>query len=93
MYIKDGIAYADSPRRPAHAAGVRPLDNYQLWVLFESGEVRIFDVRPLLESSVFAPLADENLFRAVYLDYGVPTWMDGAIDIDPEWIFAAGRPV
>ena len=30
---------------------------------------------------------DENVFRDVYIDYGIPVWMDGEIDIDPLYLF------
>ncbi|MDR1185641.1 MAG: hypothetical protein LBK67_12730 [Coriobacteriales bacterium] len=37
---------------------------------------------------MFSKLQDPEAFRSVYLDYGVPTWLDGEIDISPETLFA-----
>ncbi len=93
MYIKDGIAYAGEPVRLHTLCGVRPLDGCRLWLRFDGGEVRVFDMTPLLARPAFAPLADPALFNAVYLDYGVPTSADGQIDIDPEWLYADSVPL
>jgi len=38
-------------------------------------------------------LKDEQLFRQVYIDYGVPVWNDGEIDIAPEALYEQGLPV
>jgi hypothetical protein len=42
----------------------------------------------LLSYPAFQPLRDENVFRAVQVDHGVVTWMDGEIDIAPETMYA-----
>ena len=87
MYIKDGIAYAEDPRPILKISGVRPLEDYKLWLRFNTGEAKIFDFKPLLIESGFAPLQDEKLFRQVYIDYGVTCWNDGDIDIAPEYLY------
>ena len=84
MYIINGIAYAGEPVQPLKIVGVRPLEEHRLWVRFSSGETKIFDFKPLLKTPAFAPLADEKIFSAVGIDYGVPVWNDGEIDISPE---------
>lgn len=93
MYIKDGIAYAGEPSMPLKISGVRPLTDYMLWVRFSTGEAKIFDFKPLLNEPAFAPLSDESLFRAVYIDYGVTVWNEGAIDIAPEYLYENGTTV
>ena len=90
MYIKDGIAYAEEATKPITAISVRTLDGYTLWVRFSTGEVKTFDFAPLLDATGFRPLADKALFDGVYVDYGVPTWADGAIDIAPEYLYENG---
>ena len=90
MYINNGIAYADNPKPILKVSGVRPLDNYKMWVRFNTGEAKIFDFTPLLECSAFAPLKDKSVFNAVYIDYGVTVWLDGDIDIAPEYLFENG---
>ena len=62
--------------------------NYKLWLRFNTGEAKIFDFTPLLSAAAFAPLKDEKLFREVYIDYGMPVWNDGNIDIAPETLYA-----
>ena len=93
MYIVDGIAYAGEPRKPVKVSGVRPISNHRLWLRFDTGEVRVFDFKPLLSRPAFAPLADVRLFNDVYIDFGVPVWQNGEIDIDPEWLYADSVPV
>lgn len=93
MYIRDGIAYAGELERPIKVSGVRPLENYRLWVRFNNGQAKIFDFTNELNSPGFAPLADENVFKSVYIDYGVPVWKDGEIDIAPEYLYNHGTEV
>lgn len=90
MYIKDGIAYAGEPEVPLKVSGVRPMRNHHLWVRFNTGEAKIFDFTPLLDKPAFAPLKDEAVFREVYIDFGITMWMDGDIDIAPEYLYQNG---
>lgn len=93
MYIQDGIAYAGEQKQPVRVSGVRPLNGHKLWVRFHTGEAKIFDFTPLLNSPAFAPLTDETVFREVYIDYGVTVWCDGSIDIAPEVLYEKGVSV
>lgn len=92
MYIQNGIAYAGQQPQLLKVCAVKPLPGHRLWARFSTGEARVFDLTPLLEHTAFAPLRDEALFRQVYLDYGCPSWMDGAIDIAPEKLYQDGTP-
>jgi hypothetical protein len=92
MYIVDGIAYAGERTKPLKVSGVRPMADYKLWVRFSNGEVRIADFEPLLKTPAFAPLANMETFRAVYIDYGIPVWMDGDIDIGPDFLYENSVP-
>ena len=93
MYIVNGIAYAGEPAPIIKVSGVRPLDNHKLWVRFNTGEAKIFDFTPLLDTPAFSPLKEESVFRAVYIDYGVAVWKDGEIDIAPETLYQQGISV
>jgi hypothetical protein len=93
MYIVDGIAYAGTPVESLKVVGIRPLEGRRLWVRFSSGETKVFDFTPLLDTPAFAPLTDEKVFFAVGIDYGVPVWNDGAIDISPDMLYHIGIPV
>lgn len=92
MYIINGIAYAGEPTPFLRVCGVRPLEDFRLWVRFNNGEAKIYDFKPLLNSPAFAPLADLDTFKSVYIDYGVTVWNDGEIDIAPEELYEKGIP-
>lgn len=87
MYIIDGIAYAGDQATCIKISGVRPMSGHKLWLRFNTGEAKVFDFAPLLEKPAFAPLADMNVFRGVYIDYGVTVWNNGDIDISPEYLY------
>jgi hypothetical protein len=90
MYISDGIAYAGEKKPPVKVCGVRPMKDFVLWVRFNTGEAKVFDFKPLLDAPAFLPLRDEQLFREVYIDYGVTVWADGDIDISPSYLYEHG---
>ena len=90
MYIKDGIAYAGEPKPALQISGVRPMENHLLWVRFNTGEAKVFDFKPLLDTPAFAPLSDRETFYGVYIDYGITVWNDGEIDISPEYLYENG---
>ena len=92
MFIKDCIAYVGDASPALKICGVRPLADWKLWVRFNTGEAKIFDFKPLLDMPAFAPLKNIDLFNQVYIDYGVPVWNDGDIDIAPEKVYRDGIP-
>lgn len=91
MYILDGIAYAGNRTPELKASGVRPMDNYLLWVRFNNGEAKVFDFKPILEKPAYTPLKNIDMFKSVYIDYGIPVWDDGDIDISPEYLYENGQ--
>lgn len=93
MYVINGIAYAGEQSPMLKVCGVRPLDDHKLWIRFNNGEAKIFDFKPLLSSPAFAPLSDINVFKGVYIDYGVTVWNDGDIDISPETLYQNSIPL
>lgn len=90
--IIDGIAYAGEQKQPIKVCGVRPLEGHRLWVRFTTGEAKVFDFTSLLEKPAFRDLRDQRLFNQVYIDFGVPVWKDGEIDIAPEYLYNNGSP-
>ena len=87
MFIKDGIAYAGEKTPAIKISGIRPMDDYLLWIRFNTGEAKVFDFKPMLNEPAFAPLKDDAVIRGVYIDYGVAVWMDGDIDIAPAYLY------
>ena len=90
MYIVDGIAYAGDRKPVLRVTGVRPLNDFRLWTRFNNGEARVFDFKPLLKMPGYAPLSNIDTFKDVYIDYGVPVWNNGDIDIAPEYLYENG---
>ena len=89
MYIINGIAYSDNDK-PIIITSIRALDNYHLWIRFSTGETKTFDFTPLLNTNAFKSLKDDNLFKSVYVDCGIPVWNNGDIDIAPEYLYQYG---
>lgn len=91
MYIVDDVCYADSPDAEMEITEALPLEGRMLLVTFSTGERRLFDASGLT-GPAFAPLADEAVFRDITLFHGIITWMNGAIDIAPETVYADSLP-
>ena len=84
FYTKRGFDYKTaeyfaSGRRKATA--VKPLPDKSLLVTFYNGEMRFYDMTPLIcPGTAFAFLADEGAFERAYIDEN----HDIAWDIDPQ---------
>ena len=68
------------------ASSVTVLGDYVLRVRFVNGELRDFDMKPLLARKCYRDLSNELLFRSAEVAFGVVQWANGA-DIDPEWLY------
>lgn len=72
---------------------VRVLSRYIVELTFETGEVRVLDLEPLLGGPVFEPLKqDYELFKQVRADAeaGTIVWPNGA-DISPRTLHQRSR--
>ena len=87
MIIRDGMCYPDDPQPMLQIVEADRLGDYRLMVTFNDGEKRIFDGHSLLDGPVFAPLADEKVFNDYALDYETLTWLNGEVDIAPEFVY------
>jgi hypothetical protein len=65
---------------------VKALDNYNLELIFENNEIKIFDMNPYLETGLFRKLKDKNLFNRVKISFDTIEW-PGGIDLDPEILY------
>jgi len=87
VIVKNGMCHADSLAPVLKILHVENRGGYKLDVVFNNGDHRIFDGRRLLSGEVFAPLADEKTFNDFRLDYETITWLNGEIDVAPEFVY------
>jgi len=87
MVVQHGMCYADHRAPVLKIVAVKSRGGYELDVLFNNGDRRVFDGRMLLVGEVFAPLADEKVFNDYRLDYETLTWLDGEVDVAPEFVY------
>ena len=71
---------------------VRPLDDYQLEVKFENGELRIFDMKPYLQRGVFVRLQNRAAFQAARVVAGSVEW-PGEVDLSYDTLYLESRPI
>jgi Protein of unknown function (DUF2442) len=65
---------------------VQPMQDYKLYLEFENGENRVFDMSPYLNKKPFLPLQDKSVFAQASVDFGTVAW-PGNIDISPETLY------
>ena len=61
-------------------------EDYTLDLVFENGEKRIFDMKPLFDKKPFVKLLNSPLFFKASVQYGTVVW-PGNIDIAPETLW------
>ena len=69
---------------------VRPLKEFKLELTFENREVKIFDVKPYLDTGLFKTLSDKNIFKMVKISYDTIEWPNG-VDLDPEVLYEKSK--
>ena len=79
------------PRNP-YVKHVRPLDDYQLEVVFENGERRVFDIKPYLQRGVFVRLQNHATFQAARVAAGSVEW-PGELDLSYDTLYLESQPV
>ena len=62
----------------------------QLW--FENGEVKVFDVKPYLETGIFAELKEPEVFSSVKTFMGSIQWSNG-LDLCPDTLYEEGKSI
>lgn len=71
---------------------VLPTSNYQLILTFANGEVRLFDMKPYLETGIFQELKNNDLFNTVRISFDSVEW-DNEADMDPEILYSDSKPL
>ena len=74
-----------------HVKQVRPLEDYQLELLFENGEQRIFDVKPYLQCGVFVRLQNRAVFQTAHVMAGSVEWLGGP-DLSYDTLYLESQP-
>ena len=69
---------------------VKPLQNYEILITFENDEEKIFDLKPYLNTGLFADLKNESLFKTVHVVLDSLEWNNG-VDICPEVLYNESR--
>lgn len=87
MYIKENIAFAGTTTELLKVVKIKPEKPFRLKITFNNGQVAFFDFNSLLKYECYKPLCDESVFESVSLEHGVPVWLDGEIDISPEYLY------
>ena len=70
---------------------VKATVDYLLYLKFENGEYRVFDMSPYLGKQPFLRLKGSPLFVLARVDYGTVVW-PGNIDIAPETLYQYSVP-
>lgn len=66
--------------------------DYALFLEFENGEKRVFDMRPFMDKKPFVKIRDAHLFAQARVGYGTVVW-PGNIDIAPETLYDRSVPL
>jgi len=69
---------------------VKPLSGYNLELTFENNEVKIFDVKPYLDTGLYKILKDEKIFKMVKVIYVTVEWPNKA-DLDTEVLYEKSK--
>lgn len=65
---------------------VKPKPDYSLILTFNNGEVKVFDMKPYLETGIFCELKNLELFNTVKPMMGSIMWINGQ-DLCPDTLY------
>ena len=74
------------------AIDVKPIEDYRLKIIFDNGEIKIFDVKPYLNFIQFEKLKDKKVFNTVKIAGLSIEWSNGA-DICPDELYNNSEPI
>ena len=73
------------------AVSVSAEGDYLLRVAFDSGEIKLFDVKPYMKGAWYGQLLDKNYFCRVKTDGFTVVWPDGQ-DLCPDELYELSVP-
>ena len=68
------------------AVDVKPLEGYKLFVVFDNGEQKIYDAKPLIRGDWFGQLEDIKVFNTVHVA-GLSVEWAGGQDVCPDDLY------
>ncbi len=71
---------------------VQAQQDFTLYLQFENGEQRYFNMAPYIDQKPWARLKSDKTFLAAFIENGTVAW-PGNIDIDPETLYELSLPV
>jgi hypothetical protein len=74
------------------AIKAKALDGLRIEVEFSNGEIRCFDVTPLLNFPVYQPLKVRAYFERVFVSGGIVQWPNEE-DISPDTLYLESKAV
>lgn len=86
MFEINGIVYANNFAENLKITDIKVTDHLMMLLTFSTGEKRVFDAS-VLTGSVFAPLADDEVFNNFKIVHGAVTWLNEEIDCAPEYMY------
>jgi hypothetical protein len=75
-----------------YVKSIKPLADFQLEVLFDNGERRLFDVKPYLQRGVFVRLQNRATFQAARVVAGSIEW-PGGLDLSYDTLYLESQPL
>jgi hypothetical protein len=73
-----------------YVKSVQALDDYELKLIFENGEERLFDMKPYLQMGVFKRLKDPAVFKTAHEVSGSVEW-NGEVDLSYDTLYVESR--
>ncbi|MGD9676761.1 MAG: DUF2442 domain-containing protein [Vulcanibacillus sp.] len=71
---------------------VRPLEDFCLQVVFENGEIKVYDMSSMIEKPFYSKLKNKSLFDTVKVNDITLEWFTGQ-DICPDELYNNSRSV
>jgi len=71
---------------------VKPEEDYQLVVKFDTGEIKRFDMKPYLDRGVFKELKNRDYFKNVHIAFDTVQW-EHEQDVSPETLYIEGEEI
>ena len=69
-----------------------PIDNYQVKIVFDNKEIKVFDTKPYLNQGIFKELKDQKYFDSVSVSDGTIQWINGQ-DFCPDTLYIESKNI